>query len=275
MDNQLAGIGKKERNQLVTLLKAQMPAITPKAAAKTLKISQIQASQLLARWAKKGWLSRVKQGVYIPVSLQAESTEVMADEPWVLAKALFDPCYIGGWSAAEYWGFTEQIFNSTMVFTTKKSHARELDLKGARLTIKTIKSERLFGSQNIWRENHKVAVSDSTKTVVDAFNDPAVVGGIRMTVDIFTRYLKSEHKNLDLLFRYAVQMKNTAIFKRLGFMFERIQPEETKFIKKIKNEIKSGYSQLDPATPGKSLVTVWKLWVPTSWKKGLNFSDQS
>lgn len=275
MKSQLAGIGKKERNQLATLLKANMAVITPQSAAKTLQIVQSQAAQLLALWAKKGWLARVKHGAYIPVSLQAETTEVMADEPWVLAKALFEPCYIGGWSAAEHWDFTEQIFNSTMVFTTKKSQTRELDLKGAKLTIKTVKPERIFGSQNVWRENHKVAVSDPTRTIVDAFNDPAVVGGIRMAVDILARYLKSEYKNIDLLFRYSKQMKNTAIFKRLGFVFERLYPQDKAFIEKIKKEIKSGYSQLDPSTPGKSLVTAWNLWVPTSWKKGDGLNDQS
>ena len=98
----------------------------------------------------------------------------MVDESWVLARAVFEPCYIGGWSAAEHWGFTEQIFNSTMVFTT--------------------------------------------------------VGGIRMAVDILSRYLKSKYKNTDLLFRYSKQMKNTAIFKRLGFTFERFHPEEKVFI---------------------------------------------
>lgn len=275
MNGQLAGLGKKERNRLATLLNARIAVITPTIAAKVLQISQTQAAQFLALWAKKGWLSRVKHGVYIPVSLQAETAEVMADEPWVLAKALFEPCYIGGWSAAEHWDFTEQIFNSTMVFTTKKSKTRELNLKGAKFTIKTIKSERLFGCQNVWRENHKVSISDPNRTIVDAFNDPAVVGGIRMAIDILSRYLKSEHKNLDLLFRYSKQMKNTAIFKRLGFIFEQLHPEETTFTEKIKKEIKSGYSQLDPSTLGKSLVTEWNLWVPTSWKKGADLSDQS
>lgn len=275
MDTQLAGLGKKERSQLAVLLKARLAVITPKTAAKALKIAQTQAAQLLALWAKKGWLSRVKHGVYIPVSLQADSSEVMADEPWVIANALFDPCYIGGWSAAEHWDLTEQIFNSTMVFTTKKAQSRELDLKGAKLTIKTIKAERLFGTQFVWRENHRVSVSDPTRTIVDAFNDPAVVGGIRMAVDVLARYLKSEHKNLELLFKYASQMKNTAIFKRLGFVFEGLHPEEISFIEKMRSEIKAGYSQLDPATPGKSLMTAWKLWVPSSWKKGIGLRDQS
>ncbi|MFN7906428.1 MAG: type IV toxin-antitoxin system AbiEi family antitoxin [Pseudobdellovibrionaceae bacterium] len=273
MDAQLAGIGKKQRSQLAVLLKARTAVITPNTAAKALKIAQNQAAQLLALWAKKGWLSRVKHGVYIPISIQAESPEIMADEPWAIANAILSPCYIGGWSAAEHWDFTEQIFNSTMVFTTKKTASRELNLKGAKLTTKTIKAERIFGTQNIWRDNQKIPISDPTRTIVDAFNDPAVVGGIRMAVDMLARYLKSEHKNLDLLFQYATQMKNTATFKRLGFILERQHSSENIFIQKIKNKIKSGYSQLDPSTPGKSLVTTWNLWVPTSWKKGSALND--
>ena len=33
------------------------------------------------------------------------------EDPLVIAEKLFSPCYVGGWSAAEYWGITEQIFN--------------------------------------------------------------------------------------------------------------------------------------------------------------------
>jgi|GEM_PF-6032200 len=43
-----------------------------------------------------------------------------SDEPWAVAQKLFVPCYVGGWSAAEYWDFTEQIFNSTLVVLAKK-----------------------------------------------------------------------------------------------------------------------------------------------------------
>lgn len=67
MDSQLAGIGKKERLKLAMLLKAGAAVLTHTIAAKALKIDQNRAAQLLALWAKKGWLSRVKHGVYIPV----------------------------------------------------------------------------------------------------------------------------------------------------------------------------------------------------------------
>lgn len=268
MKRALAGLGKKERSQLSLIIKSGMPLITPKDAARALKIEQNRAAQLLARWSKKGWLSRVKRGAYLPIPLQSETSEIMADEPQIIVKSLFAPCYIGGWSAAEHWDFTEQIFNSVMVFTTRKVDTRDVNLNGARFTVKTIKPERIFGIKSIWVQNQKVDFSDPTRTIVDAFNDPATVGGIRMAMDMFGRYMKSEHKNLDLLLAYSLKMKNTAILKRLGFICSKHWPSETKLIEKAKRAIKSGYSQLDPASPGKTLVTNWGLWVPRGWQKG-------
>lgn len=267
MESNLAGLGKKERSQLAQLLQAGLVTITPENAGTALKIERERAAQLLARWNKKGWLSRVKRGVYLPVPLQAATPNVMADEPWLLAQSLFSPCYIGGWSAAEHWDFTEQIFSSTMVFTTKKPESRELDLNGARFTVKIIKAERLFGLKAEWIGNKKVNVSDPSRTIVDAFSDPATVGGIRNACDFLGRYLKSEHKDLELLFQYAEQINNSATFKRLGFIISSQFPNEGKFIRNAKTAIKSGYSQLDPAVPGKTLVTEWGLWVPQAFKR--------
>jgi predicted transcriptional regulator of viral defense system len=267
MKSNLAGLGKKERLQLTTVFKGGIGVTTPKDAAKAMKIDQGRAAQLLARWKKKGWLSRVKRGVYIPVPLQSSTSEIMADEPWILAKSLFSPCYIGGWSAAEYWDLTEQIFSSAMIFTSKKVAAREMNLNGAKFTVKTIKSERIFGLKGIWIQNQKIEISDPTRTIIDAFNDPATVGGIRMATDMLDRYMQSEHKNLDLLFEYAVKMKNTTTFKRLGFIFSQNWSNEQKFINKARRAFKSGYSQLDPTVPGKTLITQWGLWIPTGWKR--------
>ncbi len=268
MEVKLGGLGKKERFQLGQLIKAHLPIITPKNAAVVLKITQKKAAWLLSHWAHKGWLSRVKRGVYIPIPLQTENPNVMVDEPWVIAKSLFSPCYVGGWSAAEHWDFTEQIFNSVMVLTTKRNNNLEMNLKGVTFKLKVIKPERLFGIKSIWIEHHKVEVSDPTKTIIDSFNDPATVGGIRIAIDILDRYMTSEHKNIKLLYDYGIRMKNTAIFKRIGFIFEKKYPKEVDWIEKFHSKIKTGYSQVDPSVPGDALITSWGLWVPLKWKKG-------
>ncbi len=268
MEQELAGLGKKERAQLAQIMRAEAATITPEQASKNLNLSRPRAAQLLARWCKKGWLSRVKHGVYVPIPLQSSTANIMADEPWVLAKSLFSPCYIGGWSAAEHWDLTEQIFNSALVFTSKKVSQREQHLNGATFTIKTIKPERLFGTTSVWLQNQKVEISNASKTIVDIFNDPATAGGIRMAADMLSLYMKQPEKNLELLLDYAKRMKNSALQKRLGFVFSILFPGEKIFISACHAAVKSGYSQLDPAVPGKELVTTWNLWVPSNWKKG-------
>ncbi len=269
MASKLAGLGKLDRSRLASLIKKEGAAITVKQAAALLSVHENKARFLLGTWCRKGWLSRVKRGVYVVVPLQSTTPDVMVDEPWVLGQFLFNPCYIGGWSAAAHWDFTEQIFDTTFILTTKKVHVREQALKGVRYQIKTIKKERLFGTKKIWIENKSVEVSDPTKTIIDILNDPILAGGGRMMTDMFTAYMRSEHKSTDLLLKYATQMDSGALFKRLGLLLERIFPNEKELIQNCRLKKRSGYSQLDPSNPGKTLITQWGLWVPKGWKDGV------
>ena len=264
----LGGLGKLDRNRLAAVLKKTGAAITAEQTARILSITEKRARLLLGAWCRKGWLSRVKRGVYVPIPLQSSTTDIMVDQPWVLAQFLFSPGYIGGWSAAEHWGFTEQIFDSVCVLTTKQLHQRKQSLKGVRFQIKTIKTERLFGTKKVWIDNKSVEVSDPTKTVIDIVNDPILAGGGRMMADLFTAYMRSEHKDPALLLAYAEKMGSGTAFKRLGFLLEKLFPSETDLIQMCCKKISSGYSQLDPSNPGKILITAWGLWVPKGWKEG-------
>lgn len=70
------------------------------------------------RSAFHGWPRRVRRGLYLVLPLEAQSDRaITVEDPWILADELFSPCYIGGWSAAQHWGLTEQIFRSVFVVT--------------------------------------------------------------------------------------------------------------------------------------------------------------
>ncbi len=80
-------------------------------ASKALSLDSKRTGSKLASLAERGWLRRVRRGVYLIVPLEAEPGKAAtAADPWILAQEVFSPCYIGGWSAAEYWELTEQIF---------------------------------------------------------------------------------------------------------------------------------------------------------------------
>src|SRR3989338_8436294 len=269
MKNEIGGIKSKSRKLLANLLKATQESFTVSQAMIALGINRTKTISLLSLWTKNGWLHRIKRGLYIGVPLQSTNKKITHTEPWLIAQHLFSPYYIGGWSAAHHWRFTEQLFNTEFVITTRKVHQRDLNFDGVRFKIKTVTKDKLFGMKFIWSGNNKIAISDPTKTIVDGLNDPAIFGGVRMLADILHVYIDSKQFNFEKFLAYATQMNNSAIFKRLGFLLELLTNKKSIdiLINACRAQIKMGYSQLDPSTPGKRLVTRWNLWVPQkNWK---------
>jgi len=262
----LSGLGKLDRKRLTLLLRKTQGVISVAQATEILKTSRADAGKLLARWASKGWLSRIKRGVYVPVPLESTTSNVPLEDPWIIAEHLYHPCYIGGWSAAEYWGLTEQIFRTVLVKTVQKPNYRHPVINGTKFLLITTSQEVMFGLKTLWRGQTKVFISDPTRTIVDFLDNPTLAGGIRPAVDMLNTYLQSEHKDMRLLAEYAKCMNNKAIFKRLGFLLERYAPKEKRLISLCQRNLSAGKSQLDPKLKGNRLITKWQLWVPQSWK---------
>lgn len=263
----ISGLGKEDRKRLSAIVRETKGTISVKEAADILKVSSTDAAKMLSRWAKKGWLSRVRRGIYILVPLESSTPDVPLEDLWAIAERLFSPCYIGGWSAAEYWDLTEQVFRTTVVMTTQKPRDRSPVIKGASFMLRTISEKALFGMKPVWRGRVKVSVSDPSRTIVDMLSDPKLGGGIRSTVDMFLNYLKSENSDIELLIGYAKRLGNGAVFKRLGFLLERFAPDQKSSINECRSQLTKGNVKLDPALKVNKLVTRWRLWVPESWAK--------
>lgn len=263
----MKGIGIKSRERLARVLRGTGGAISPSEVAAILTISNPQASKLLAFWATQGWVKRVQRGLYIPVPLDSLTDEIAPEDPWILAERLFAPCYVGGWSAAEHWDLTEQIFSSILVFTTKHPRQREQDIGGTRFLVRKTSELHFFGLRTVWRGKTKVQVSDPSRTIIDTLDDPKVGGGIRNITDLLNNYLKSKYRDIDALLNFTKQIGNATVFKRLGFLLEKYAPGEVAAIAECLRHLSEGNSKLDPDLPMDRLITKWKLWVPASWQE--------
>jgi len=261
----VSGLGKADRKQLAAIIRGTRGAVSVGEAATILDVSRVAAAKKLARWASKGWLSRVRRGLYVSVPLESRTSDIALEAPWLIADRLYAPCYIGGWSAAEYWELTEQIFRTIVVMTTQKPRDRSPVIKGTSFLLRTVRQETLFGLKPVWRGQVKVSVSDPSRTILDVLNDPLLGGGLRSTTDFFANYLKSDNRDLDLLINYADRLGNGAMFKRMGILLERLVPEEQKAIDACRERMTTGNAKLDPALASDKLVTSWRLWVPESW----------
>jgi predicted transcriptional regulator of viral defense system len=263
--NKLSGIGKKERRQLSEVLRQTKGIISVSEATDILNTDRSNAAKMLAKWAEKGWLSRLKRGLYVSIPIESRIADIPLEEPWIFAEYLYSPCYIGGWTAAEYWGLTEQIFRTIVVFTTTKPRQRKTEIKNIKYMIRTIPKSAMFGLKPIWKGEVKMLVSDPTRTLIDMLNDPALAGGVRPAVDVLKTYMNSKNKDLKLLLNYAIKMRNGAVFKRLGFLIERMFPSENETISECQKAITKGNAKLDPKLHADRLITKWKLWIPDNW----------
>lgn len=230
-------------------------------AAAVLDLPRDRVSAKLASLARRGWLQRARRGLYLVAPLEAQpSHESIAEDPWVLAAEVFFPCYIGGWSAAEYWGLTEQLFRTTLVVTARSARAKEATLLGHDFRLFRVSSSRLDGTVAVWRGADRVPTSGPERTIVDGLRNPELCGGVRHIVEILTEYRASEHYDLEALLRTATDWANGAAWKRLGYLFESLWPTEADVVSYAGEQISSGIIQLDPAVRRRGpIVRRWNL----------------
>jgi predicted transcriptional regulator of viral defense system len=251
------------RARLASVLRAAKEVVSVDIVAQTLGVESRAAAKLLSRWTQQGWLRRVGHGIYVSVPLDLAGSQQVIADPWTLAPALFKQCYIGGWTAAHHWELTEQLFNQTFVFTTRRITRKRVIAQGAIFLLHNTKPERLFGLKSLWRGSVRVSISDPARTLVDMIAIPGVGGGIDHVADSLTAYLAMKTADRDLLIRYAIQFHNGVVFKRLGYLAET-RLHDSKLAAACRSRLTHGYAKLDPTLPSKKLATAWRLWLPSA-----------
>jgi predicted transcriptional regulator of viral defense system len=103
--------------------------------------------------------------------------------------------------------------------------------------------------------------------MIDFLDTPHFFGGSATLYEVFSEYLKSEHKDIDLLANYALGMRNKAILKRLGFLLEYEGVMTPDINRKLLDNMSFGKVKLVPTQTCPRLITKWQLWVPGHWKE--------
>jgi len=257
-----SGIEEKNRNLLEILHRNTNGPFTPTMAASILSLDLRATRRLLAYLASRGWLARIRHGLYITVPLGATAPSQWREDPWIIAGSIFTPCYIGGWSACEHWGFTEQIFRDVAVVTASPIRERTATIQGTVFRLRFLQEAKHFGTRPIWRGQNKIQVSDPSRTMVDILGAPWMGGGIRHSAEMIKAYFDSEHRDDERLLDYAEKLGNRSVFKRLGFIVETLNFSAPEIIDRCLILKSSGLTSLDPSVPRKGrIVKRWNLRV--------------
>ena len=259
-----AGVTGRQREQLVMLHRAFSGPFDAAQAAAVLDIDLDRTRRLLAALAANGWLARVRHGWYICVPIEASQPREWREDPWVVAAALFSPGYIGGGSAIEHWGLTDQIFNVIYVTAGRKVKPARQTIQGTHFLIRTVPERTLFGTRRVWRKRVPVNVSDPHRTIIDILDVPEAAGGILHASEALQTYFESEHSDQETLLQYGDRLGRGTVFKRLGYLAERAALANVDFVEACYSRITKGLSQLDPSGPRNGrIIARWNLRVNT------------
>ena len=252
------GISERNRKHLTSLHRSVTGPFSVKEAATALSFTTTRTQRFLAYLADRGWLVRVCRGLYAPVPLDAINPGEWREDPWVIAAKLFGPdYYLGGWTACEHWGLTEQIFLTTVVVSTRKMRTRETRIQDLPFLVKRVPKKKMFGTKPVWRDQTKVSLSDPSRTLVDILIDPTIGGGLRHVVDIVDTYFREECRDDELLAAYVGRADNGVVFKRLGYLLETLEVHAPALLQACKAGVSSGVSRLDPNLPNEGPVA-WR-----------------
>ena len=232
-------------------------------AARALETSTLAASRRLSRLAHAGWLSPVRRGLYAIRPLEAHpDVELAEEDPWVLATHAFDPCYIGGWTAAGHCGLTEQLFRRTMVVTERALRGVRQSVGSADFYVARESRARRSGLVAVWRTNVRIWVSGIERTLVDSCAHPEWVGGGSHLIRIFRAASHDDRLAQGALLREARAATSGAALGRLGLLAERFLPAHSELLAHCRARRRSGRVRFDPAIRENGrLITRWGIWL--------------
>jgi len=226
-------------------------------AAKELLSTGQNAKNLLDRLARKGWIIRLKNGVYLVVPLEAGygGARDWTLHGFALASAVAKDYYISYMSALNYWGMTDRVPAEVLVATTKPQRTRKVIDTTIRFV--SIDRRKMFGFETEVVDGFKVAVASREKAIADCLDRPKYCGGIEEVA----KAIRFSRQGLDLakLCDYAARMGNSAVLKRLGYIAEEEGLGELAS-KVAQARLGEGYSYLDPSGPKAGTIKArWRI----------------
>ena len=143
------------------LIERRMPVFTLDDAVKILHKNRTYSILFLYRCVKKGFIGRVKRGLYYVKERYNE---------YEIASHVVNPSYVSMVSALAYYGLTTQIPRVVYVISTKR-HNRLRGVAGFDIVFKKIKKDMLFGYRK--EADGNIFVASPEKALIDIyyFND--------------------------------------------------------------------------------------------------------
>ena len=249
-------LSQQETNFLTHFSASGKPMITSEEAEAFLH-SRVAAVNTLGRLARKGWLQRLENGLYLIIPLEAGPERKWSENTFLIASQLISPGAIAYWSALRFWNWTEQM--PQVVFIQTPRRKKSIVIQDMLYRFITVNEKHYFGMVSRPLEGMTVFITDPEKTLIDAAARPDLCSGIVHLAEV----LRTNEQTIDWrkLDQYLTQWGEGTVVKRLGFLVEVLglhAPEA--LLPQWRNRLSQGISPLEPGAGQKGpVITRWKI----------------
>lgn len=219
-NNTMQYVSPREREVIARLTYEKVSIITKEQFDKYFNFPKRVREKTLFRLKKKGMLTTIKRGVYFYSPLESGPAGSSINE-FLIPPVLFPKgnYYIGYSTMYNYYGFTDQIFQTMYILNT--SLQRTKTIGNMRFMMFKIPEKRMFGLEKIKIKDAEVIISEKERTLVDLIYFPGPVGGLKSAFEILQEQVKGRKIDIGKLIKLAVKFPNVSIKKRIGFALEQ------------------------------------------------------
>ncbi len=199
-------------------------------------------NEVLKSLKKKGLIIAIKKNNYIIV-------ENLTENLYAISNRVIEPSYISFWTAASFYGYTEQQLRTIQLVTTKQH--KNIKIQNFMIESTTYNKEKFYGYLKI----KNFIIADKEKLIIDILFKPEKSGGMDEVRKIIKNmWLEIDEKQLLL---YLKKFKSKSIYNRLGYLLDELKLKNS-LQNKIITNITKGFIKLNQQK--KQIKNYNKLW---------------
>jgi predicted transcriptional regulator of viral defense system len=192
-------------------------------------ITNQAVKNVIGRLLKRGWLVRLKKGVYYITTLEARGTANIS--VYAIAQVLADDAYVSFEAALQHNGIFDQYLK-TITSLSLKNHSTQ-ELQGTKYEFIKTSQANFYGWEESRMEGKLVRIATLEKAILDML-------GTRRTVysmDLILEKLREHKDNFNFERLYEFSKNQTVTSKRiLGFLLDRAGLDSANIYSQVRGE---------------------------------------
>jgi predicted transcriptional regulator of viral defense system len=181
----------------------------------------------ISKLARKGWLFRIKRGLYVISDLHSRGT--LSISQYSIVNALVDQAYISFESALQYHGYYDQLLNKVSSIATQQYQDKVIDGWYTFSFVRTL-PEYFYGWETHQIDGQAVKIASKEKALIDLIQ----FHRNRYSIDLVLEKLGNYRNEFDLELLIALCLKtNTTVKRILGFVLDCLKLDSSRLYKAL------------------------------------------